>query len=37
VAETREDGGMVYVFNADEPARSCGAGVDLLSFTTWPL
>jgi hypothetical protein len=37
VVETRTDGGMVYVFNADEPARSCGAGVDLLSFTTWPL
>jgi hypothetical protein len=37
VVENREDGGMVYVFDADEPARSCGAGIDLLSFTTWPL
>jgi hypothetical protein len=37
VVEDRADGGMVYVVNADEPARSCGAGVDLLSFTTWPL
>ena len=37
VVEMRVDGGMVYTFVADLPARSCGAGFDLLSFTTWPV
>ena len=38
VDESRVDGGgMIYTFDADEPARSCGAGFDLLSFTTRPV
>jgi hypothetical protein len=36
VVESGAEGGVVYTFTADEPARSCGAGVDLLSFTTLP-
>jgi hypothetical protein len=36
VVRSEGDGGLVYTFTADEPPRTCGAGVDLLSFTTWP-
>ena len=36
VVQNAADGGLDYAFSADEPPRSCGAGVDLLEFTTWP-
>lgn len=36
VAERPVDGGLDYTFTADEPPRTCGAGIDLLGFSTWP-
>jgi hypothetical protein len=36
VLQAPVDGGMQYTFTADEPPRTCGAGVDLLSFVTFP-
>jgi hypothetical protein len=36
VVQSAADGGLDYVFTADEPPRTCGASVDLLEFTTWP-
>jgi hypothetical protein len=36
VVQDAADGELDYTFTADDPPRTCGAGVDMLEFTTWP-